>query len=81
MTRLWRGSGKSGGKAAHSKRNGQEGYVESVAEAFEKYLANGKPAYVKRETLTPEEGIKVIRDAEEFLFWPIHLSGAYPGRA
>jgi len=53
----------------------KKGYVESVAEAFEKYLANGKPAYVKRETLTPEEGIKVIRDAGGIpvLAHPIYL--------
>jgi len=59
----------------------KKGYVESVAEAFEKYLANGKPAYVKRETLTPEEGIKVIRMREEFLFWPIPFIWGLPWKS
>lgn len=38
----------------------EKGYVESMAEAFEKYLASGKPAFIKKDKLTPEEGIKEI---------------------
>lgn len=53
----------------------KKGYVKSVGEAFDKYISNGKPAYVKRDTLTPEEGIKAIRDAGGIpvLAHPIYL--------
>ena len=39
------------------------GYLSSVAEAFERYLAKGRPAYVDRYRLYPEEGIRMIREA------------------
>lgn len=53
----------------------KKGYVKSVSEAFEKYISNGKPAYVKRDTLTPEEGIRAVRDAGGIpvLAHPIYL--------
>lgn len=38
----------------------QKGYVKSKDEAFSKYISSGKPAYVKRETLTPQECIETI---------------------
>ena len=38
-------------------------YVSSVAEAFERYLAKGQPAYVERYRLYPAEGIRMIREA------------------
>ncbi len=38
-------------------------YVSSVAEAFDRYLAKGCPAYVDRYRLYPEEGISMIREA------------------
>lgn len=38
-------------------------YVSAVAEAFDKYLAKGRPAYVDRYRLYPEEGIHMIREA------------------
>jgi len=38
-------------------------YVSSVAEAFDRYLAKGRPAYVDRYRLYPEEGIRMIREA------------------
>lgn len=37
-----------------------KGYVDSIAEAFEKYLSAGKPAYFKKDKLTPEEGVALI---------------------
>jgi predicted metal-dependent phosphoesterase TrpH len=37
-----------------------KGYVGSIAEAFEKYLSAGKPAYFKKDKLTPEEGVALI---------------------
>jgi len=39
----------------------EKGYVNSLGEAFEKYLAAGKPAYVKKDKLTPLQGIAEIR--------------------
>lgn len=38
-------------------------YVASVPEAFDRYLAKGRPAYVERYRLSPEEGIRMIREA------------------
>jgi hypothetical protein len=38
-------------------------YVSSVAEAFDRYLAKGRPAYVDRYRLYPAEGIRMIREA------------------
>lgn len=39
------------------------GYVRTKEEAFDRYLGKGKPAYVDRLRLTPEESIRVIRAA------------------
>ena len=41
----------------------QKGYVDSVRTAFDKYLGKGKIAYVDREKVSPEEGIKIILEA------------------
>ena len=40
-----------------------KGYVESTQEAFDKYLAKGKPAYMDKERLSPGESVSVIRSA------------------
>jgi len=52
-----------------------KGYTESVRDAFDKYLANDKPAYFKKEKLTPEQGLKAIADAGGLpvLAHPIYL--------
>ena len=39
-------------------------YVSSAKEAFDRYLAEGKPAYVARELPAPAEAINWIRDAK-----------------
>jgi len=39
------------------------GYVKSKQEAFDSYLAKGKPAYIDRFRLLPEESIRAIRAA------------------
>ncbi len=41
----------------------RHGYVKSVREAFDKYLASGRPAYVPRKKLTPEDAVRLIRKA------------------
>ncbi len=41
----------------------QKKYVTSAKEAFDRYLAEGKPAYVPRELPTPAEAIRWIKEA------------------
>lgn len=38
----------------------EKGYISSIAEGFDKYLATGRPAYFKKDKLTPEEGVEEI---------------------
>lgn len=40
-----------------------KGYVPSIADAFELWLAAGRPAYVGRLRLTPEEAIRLARQS------------------
>jgi 3',5'-nucleoside bisphosphate phosphatase len=39
------------------------GYVKTVREAFDKYLGSGRPGYVQRKKLTPEDAVRIIRKA------------------
>jgi predicted metal-dependent phosphoesterase TrpH len=39
----------------------ESGIVGSLQEAFDKYLASGKPAYVKKERLDSIEAVRLIR--------------------
>jgi len=39
------------------------GYVKTVREAFDKYLASGRPGHVPRKKLTPEDAVRLIRRA------------------
>ena len=39
----------------------QEGFVKDMNEAFSKYLAEGRPAYIKRDLVTLHEGISLLR--------------------
>ena len=41
----------------------KRGYVKTVREAFDKYLAAGKPGHVPRTKLTPEDAVRLIRKA------------------
>jgi len=41
----------------------EKGYASSIAECFEKYLGIGRPAYFRKDKLTPEEGISAILNA------------------
>jgi len=41
----------------------EKGYTNSMEEGFEKYLGTGKPAYVKKDKLTPEQGISAILES------------------
>ncbi len=48
------------GRSQIAKAMLKKGYVSSIREAFDKYLSFGKPAFVERSTLTPEDAIKLI---------------------
>ena len=39
------------------------GYVKTVRQAFDKYLAAGRPGHVPRKKLTPEDAVRLIRRA------------------
>ena len=41
----------------------EAGYVQSIGEAFDKYIGAGKPAYVPRYKLTPEDAVRLIASA------------------
>jgi predicted metal-dependent phosphoesterase TrpH len=41
----------------------ERGYVKTVREAFDRYLAAGKPAHVPRRKLTPEDAVRLLRRA------------------
>jgi predicted metal-dependent phosphoesterase TrpH len=41
----------------------RKGYVSSIKEAFNKYLAQGAPAYFDKERLTPREALEMIRQS------------------
>lgn len=41
----------------------KKGYVGSVQEAFDKYLAKGAPAYIDRFRLPPREAVTLLREA------------------
>ncbi|UCC69332.1 MAG: PHP domain-containing protein [Armatimonadota bacterium] len=56
------GSG-SVGRPHIAKALVEAGHVSSEGEAFGRYLARGKPAYVGRERLSPAEASRVIREA------------------
>ncbi len=40
-----------------------KGYVRSIKEAFDRYLACGSAAYVPRKTIAPQDAIQLIRSA------------------
>ena len=54
------GSGVSPGRPHLARAMIEKRIVKTINEAFEKYLGNEKPAYVQRETITPQEAIELI---------------------
>ena len=53
----------------------RKGYVSSVKEAFDKYLANGKGAYSARQAFTDTEAVKLINGAGGLAFCAhLHLT-------
>lgn len=51
------------GRALIARKLVSEGYVMNIKEAFEKYLVEGKPAFVNRRKLSLEESISLIEKA------------------
>ena len=39
----------------------KEGYVHSIKDAFDRYIGNRRPCYVKKFKLTPAEAIEMIK--------------------
>ena len=57
----------------------RKGYVSSVKEAFDKYLANGKGAYSARQAFTDTEAISLINGAGGLAFCAhLHLTRKSP---
>jgi predicted metal-dependent phosphoesterase TrpH len=51
------------GRPHFAKAMVRRGYVRSTDEAFARYLERGKPAYASRDRLSPEECLRLIREA------------------
>lgn len=51
------------GRAHYAKVMMDKGYVGSVREAFDRYLAVGGPCYVKREVMHPKKAVELIKNA------------------
>jgi len=47
----------------------EAGYVQSVQEAFDKYLDASSPAYAGKEGLTPQRAVELIHDAGGVAIW------------
>lgn len=56
------------GRAHFARIMMEKGYVSSVKEGFDLYLANGKPAYSDRQHLTASEAVKLITGAGGLAF-------------
>lgn len=59
----------------------ERGYVADLREAFDRYLARGKPAYARRSVMSPEEAVRVIRKAGGVPVLAHPFSLALEGRA
>ncbi len=44
----------------------ERGYVQSIPEAFDRFIGRNGPAYAEREKLTPAQAVKLIRSAGGF---------------
>ncbi len=56
------------GRAHYAKVMADKGYVSSVKEGFDKYLANGKPAYSNRQHLSAQDCVRLIKGAGGLAF-------------
>ncbi len=64
------GDASSPGRPHFARALKTKGYVSSIKEAFNEYLAEGRPAYVPRLTIEPEEAIQRINKANGIAVLP-----------
>lgn len=64
------GDASSPGRPHFARAMKTKRYVNSVKEAFNEYLAEGRPAYVPRLTIEPKEAIKLIHNANGIAVLP-----------
>lgn len=57
------GAGSSPGRPHFARALIEKKYAKNINEAFEIYLGEGKPGYVRRETFEPKKAIELIHDA------------------
>ena len=63
------------GRAHFARVMANRGYVSSVKEAFDEYLANGKPGYSTLQLLTPRDAVELIKSAGGLAFLAhLHLT-------
>jgi len=55
--------GESLGRPHIAQAMAEKGYVPDIRQAFLQYIGRGRPAYVERDHLSPEEGVRLIRIA------------------
>jgi predicted metal-dependent phosphoesterase TrpH len=53
----------STGRAHVARAMVAAGYVDSVGEAFDRFLGQGRPAYVASERLSPEDAVRLVQRA------------------
>ena len=63
LDRILEMGGESVGRPHIAREMVAAGVVRTLEEAFERFLSRGRPAYVPRPRLTPEEAIRVIKEA------------------
>jgi predicted metal-dependent phosphoesterase TrpH len=56
-------TGSTAGRPHIARAMIELGYVTSVGEAFDKYLAGGRPGFVPRDDVTPEWSIQLIHNS------------------
>lgn len=57
------GSGEAIGRPHVARALLESGAVKSLAQAFERYLKRGRPAFVEKEELSPAEGISLLKSS------------------
>lgn len=62
-------SGSSCGRPHIARELVRQKYVKNTREAFKTYLGLNKKAYVARDLLSPEAGIRLLKDAGATVFW------------
>lgn len=64
------GFAQSPGRPHFARTLYKKGYVKSVPEAFDKFLNEGKPGYVRRKTLDTKEAVKLVHQADGVAILP-----------